>query len=75
MLLSNMLIFRLTYAKKCSVRHGGGTKNNFLMERLEKNIGSSLRFTDHFIPSKFVESAAFAFLAYLKRGILVEPRR
>ena len=55
--------------------HGGGTKNNFLMERLEKNIGSSLRFTDHFIPSKFVESAAFAYLAYLKRGLLVEPRR
>ena len=30
--------------------HGGGTKNNFLMERLEKNIGPSLRFTDHIIP-------------------------
>ncbi len=55
--------------------HVGVTKNNFLMERLEKNIGSSLRFTDHFIPSKFVESAAFAYLAYLKRGLLVEPRR
>ena len=55
--------------------HGGGTKNKFLMERLEKNIGLSLKFTDHLIPSKFVESAAFAYLAYLKRGILVEPRR
>lgn len=55
--------------------HGGGTKNKFLMERLEKNIGSSLKFTDRLIPSKFVESAAFAYLAYLKRGILVEPRR
>ena len=55
--------------------HGGGTKNNFLMERLENNIGSSLKFTDRLIPSKFVESAAFAYLAYLKRGILVEPRR
>ena len=55
--------------------HGGGTKNNFLMERLEKNIGSSFRLTDHLIPSKFVESAAFAYLAYLKRGLLVEPRR
>ena len=55
--------------------HGGGTKNNFLMERLEKNIGSSFRLTDHLIPSKYVESAAFAYLAYLKRGLLVEPRR
>ena len=55
--------------------HGGGTKNNFLMERLEKNIGSSFKLTDHLIPSKFVESAAFAYLAYLKRGLLVEPRR
>ena len=55
--------------------HGGGTKNYFLMERLEKNIGTSFKLTDHLIPSKFVESAAFAYLAYLGRGILVEPRR
>ena len=55
--------------------HGGGIKNNFLMERLDKNIGSSFKLTDHLIPSKFVESAAFAYLAYLKKGLLVEPRR
>ena len=55
--------------------HGGGTKNNYVMERLEKSIGSSFRLTDHLIPSKFVESAAFAYLAYLKRGLLVDPRR
>jgi anhydro-N-acetylmuramic acid kinase len=55
--------------------HGGGTKNNYVMERLEKNIGTSLRLTDHLIPSKFVESAAFAYLACLKRGFLVDPRR
>ena len=55
--------------------HGGGIKNNFLMERLDKNIGSSFKLTDHLVPSKFVESAAFAYLAYLKRGLLVEPRR
>ena len=55
--------------------HGGGTKNNFLMERLAKNIESSLKLTDRLIASKFVESAAFAYLAYLKRGLLAEPRR
>ena len=55
--------------------HGGGTKNNFLMERLAKNIEPSLKLTDRLIPSKFVESAAFAYLAYLKRGLLAEPRR
>ena len=55
--------------------HGGGTKNNYVMERLEKSIGSSFRLTDHLIPSKYVESAAFAYLAYLKRGLLVDPRR
>ena len=55
--------------------HGGGTKNNYVMERLEKSIGLSFRLTDHVIPSKFVESSAFAYLAYLKRGLLVNPRR
>ena len=55
--------------------HGGGTKNNYVMERLEKSIGSSFRLTDHLIPSKYAESAAFAYLAYLKRGLLVDPRR
>lgn len=55
--------------------HGGGTKNNFLMKRLEKNIGTSFKLTDYIISSKFVESAAFAYLAFLERGSLVEPRR
>ena len=55
--------------------HGGGTKNNFLMERLEKNIGSPLKLTDHIIPSKFVESAAFAYLAFLESGLSAEPRQ
>ncbi len=55
--------------------HGGGARNNFLIERLDKNIGSSFKLTDHIISSKFVESAAFAYLAFLERGLLVEPRQ
>tara|TARA_B100000965_G_scaffold375823_1_gene368555 strand:- start:876 stop:1886 length:1011 start_codon:yes stop_codon:yes gene_type:complete len=54
--------------------HGGGAKNNFLLERLEKNIGSSLKLTDHIISAKFLESAAFAYLAFLEKGLLIEPR-
>ena len=48
--------------------HGGGTKNLFLMKIIKESIGKGIKTTDEEIPSKFVESAGFAYLAYLKRG-------
>ena len=48
--------------------HGGGTKNLFLMKLIKESIGKGIKTTDEEIPSKFVESAGFAYLAYLKRG-------
>ena len=49
--------------------HGGGTKNLFLMNIIKNEIGK-VRTTDGEIPSKYVEAAAFAYLAYLKKGEL-----
>ena len=37
---------------------------NLLSEKLEREI----RTTDNIIPSKFVEAAAFAYLAFINRG-------
>jgi len=48
--------------------HGGGTKNIFLMNLLSKKISKKIKTTDEKIPSKFVEAAAFAYLAYKKKG-------
>ena len=48
--------------------HGGGTKNIFLMDSIKDKLGCEIRTTDKEIPSKFVEAAAFAYLAYRKKG-------
>ena len=48
--------------------HGGGTNNLFLMSLIEERLGQNIKTTDDVIPSKFVEAAAFAYLAYLERG-------
>lgn len=47
--------------------HGGGTNNEFLMLLIEEKLGQEL-WVDHKVPSQYVESAAFAFLAFLVRG-------
>ena len=48
--------------------HGGGTKNLYLMELIKNNIAGTLKTTEDKIPSKFVEAAGFAYLAYLNKG-------
>ena len=48
--------------------HGGGTNNSFLMDLLGEKLEREIRTTDNIIPSKFVEAAAFAYLAFMNRG-------
>lgn len=50
------------------VIHGGGTENTFLMSLIENKISGIVKTTEEKIPSKFVESAGFAYLAYLEKG-------
>ena len=54
--------------------HGGGTKNLFLMDLIRKKINSRIKTTDAEVESKFVEAAAFAYLAYMERGEIFSPR-
>ena len=48
--------------------HGGGVNNNFLMDLIEKKLKVQIKTSDFKIPAKYVESAAFAYLAFLKQG-------
>ena len=48
--------------------HGGGTKNLYLMNLIKSKISGTLKTTEDKIPSKFVEAAGFAYLAYLNKG-------
>ena len=50
--------------------HGGGTLNKSLMNCIAEKTTNNLRTTDYLIPSKYVESSAFAYLAYADKGIL-----
>ena len=54
--------------------HGGGTNNLFLMNLIDSKINSSIKTTDNEIPSKYVEAAGFAYLAYLKKGEIFEVK-
>ena len=54
--------------------HGGGTKNKFLMDLINNRINGLVRTTDDEIPSKYVESAGFAYLAYLKKGEIFKAK-
>ena len=46
-----------------------------LMERIEKKIEKKLHTTDDFgVPSKYVESAGFAYLAYKRRSEIFFPK-
>ena len=38
------------------------------MDSIKDKLGCEIRTTDNEIPSKFVEAAAFAYLAYKKKG-------
>ena len=48
--------------------HGGGVKNSFLMKVIKEKLDCDLRTTDNEIDSKYVEAAAFAYLAYKNLG-------
>mgnify|MGYP000742230159 CR=1 FL=1 len=48
--------------------HGGGINNNFLMNLIEEKLKVQIKTSDFKIPAKFVESAAFAYLAFLREG-------
>ena len=48
--------------------HGGGINNNFLMNLIEEKLKVKIKTSDFKIPAKFVESAAFAYLAFLRKG-------
>ena len=54
--------------------HGGGTKNKFLMDLINNKINGLVRTTDDEVPSKHVESAGFAYLAYLKKGEIFKAK-
>ena len=55
--------------------HGGGTLNSFLMEIIEQKIEKKLHTTDDFgVPSKYVEWAGFAYLAYKKISEIFFPK-
>ena len=47
--------------------------NIFLMELIKDKL-VEIKTTDNEIPSKFVEAAAFAYLAFLEKGEIFEPK-
>ena len=50
--------------------HGGGTENKYLMKRIKETIKAEINTIDSLISSKYVESAAFAYLAFEERAVL-----
>ena len=50
--------------------HGGGTLNKTLMNCIAQKTTNNCQTTDYLIPSKYMESSAFAYLAYSDKGIL-----
>ena len=50
--------------------HGGGTENKYLMKRIKEMIKTEISTIDSLISSKYVESAAFAYLAFKERAVL-----
>ena len=50
--------------------HGGGILNKTLMESITKNIKKNIKTTDHIVPSKYMECSAFAYLAFMDKGVL-----
>ena len=63
----------LEFFKHCEspeemIIHGGGINNHFLMGLIKEKLNVQIKTSDFKIPSKFVESAAFAYLAFLEKG-------
>ena len=52
------------------VLHGGGAENKYLMKRIKETIRVEVSKIDSLISSKYVESAAFAYLAFKERAVL-----
>jgi len=50
--------------------HGGGSENKYLMRRIKETINTEISTIDTIISSKYVESAAFAYLAFKERAVL-----
>ena len=50
--------------------HGGGTLNKRLMKSIAEKTRSDIQTTDHIVPSRYMESSAFAYLAYADKGVL-----
>ena len=50
--------------------HGGGIENKYLMGRIKETIKTEITTIDKLIPSKYVEAAAFAYLAFKERAVL-----
>lgn len=50
------------------ILHGGGIKNNFLMNKIKQSIGE-FKTSEYILPTKYVEGAAFAYLAHLGLGL------
>ena len=50
--------------------HGGGTLNKTLMKSIAEKTRDDIQTTDHIVPSKYMESSAFAYLAYAGKGVL-----
>ena len=50
--------------------HGGGIENKYLMRRIKETIKTEITTIDKLIPSKYVEAAAFAYLAFKERAVL-----
>jgi len=50
--------------------HGGGTLNKTLMKSISEKVRTNIQTTDHIVPSKYMESSAFAYLAFAGKGVL-----
>ena len=50
--------------------HGGGSENKYLMRRIKETINTEISTINSLISSKYVESAAFAYLAFKERAVL-----
>jgi len=50
--------------------HGGGTLNKTLMKTIAEKTRNDIITTDHVVPSKYMESSAFAYLAFADKGVL-----
>ena len=52
------------------ILHGGGTLNKTLMKSIAEKVKTDIKTTDHIVPSRYMESSAFAYLAYADKGVL-----